>query len=252
MSRVFVIFRYLLSLLVGLPLFAVVVPAQSFSSANAPTGVATAKSVEDVLHQMSDRADVIFVGQVVAIRSHQDRGVASGAVEVDFRVDQAIRGCTVGTYVLREWAGLWAGDAHRYQPGQRLLMMLHAPGASGMSSPVGGMDGAIPIRGVADASQLDAASASAPLPIADLRWLGAKIVHSQAYTLQAELSPTPVTMTQQMARPGTLVAPGELIVTPIASAEDSSSHFSTPAQQAAVTTVVRLLTSWQKVTDDVH
>lgn len=251
MSTVFAIFCYLRSLLAVVLLFAGILQAQTFSSAN-PGSVVAAQSVEDVLHQMSNRADIIFVGQVVAIRSHEDGGAASGTVEVDFRVDQAIRGCTAGTYVLREWAGLWAGDSRRYQPGQRLLMMLHAPGASGMSSPVDGMDGAIPIRGVADASQFAAAPTSAAVPVADLRWLGARIVHSQSYVLQAELTPTPVTIAQQMARPDAVVVPGELIVAPVASREDSSSRFSTPAQQAAVATVVKLLTSWQKVTDDVR
>jgi hypothetical protein len=100
------------------------------------------QTVVDVLHQLSDKADVIFAGQVLAIRRPN-----GGVVEVEFRVDQAIRGCTAGTpYILREWAGLWAGDNQRYRVGQRLLMLLHAPSAAGMSSPIGGLDGAIPIR----------------------------------------------------------------------------------------------------------
>ncbi len=86
------------------------------------------QTVVDILHQFSDKADVIFAGQVLAIRSPN-----GGVVEVEFRVDQAIRGCTAGTpYILREWAGLWAGDNQRYRVGQRLLMLLHAPSAAGM------------------------------------------------------------------------------------------------------------------------
>jgi hypothetical protein len=95
-----------------------------------PGPVVQTQTVVDILHQLSDTADVIFAGQVLAIRRPND-----GVVEVEFRVDQAIRGCTAGTpYVLREWAGLWAGDSQRYRVGQRLLMLLHAPSAAGMSS----------------------------------------------------------------------------------------------------------------------
>ena len=133
--------------------------------------VAQPQTVVDVLHQFSDKADIIFAGQVLAIRRTNN-----GVVEVEFRVDQAIRGCTAGTpYILREWAGLWAGDSQRYRVGQRLLMLLHAPSAAGMSSPVGGLDGAIPIRqgGTAMPPADDAATPAQP-PYVDLRWLGSK------------------------------------------------------------------------------
>ena len=135
------------------------------------------ETVVDILHELSEKADIIFAGQVLAIR-HPD----SGVVEVEFRVDQAIRGCTAGSpYILREWAGLWAGDSQRYRVGQRLLMLLHAPSAAGMSSPVGGLDGAIPIRqgGVANPSA-EVATPPQP-PYVDLRWLGAKLTHAVSY-----------------------------------------------------------------------
>src|ERR1700733_137036 len=70
------------------------------------------ETVVDILHQISDKADVIFAGQVVAIRRPND-----GVVEVEFRVDEAVRGCVAGQpYILREWAGLWAGS-QRYRVG---------------------------------------------------------------------------------------------------------------------------------------
>lgn len=37
------------------------------SAAAAQTSIPTPQTVEDVLHQMSDKADVIFVGQVIAV-----------------------------------------------------------------------------------------------------------------------------------------------------------------------------------------
>jgi hypothetical protein len=132
------------------------------------------ETVVDILHQISDKADVIFAGQVVAIRRPND-----DVVEVEFRVDQAIRGCTVGTlYILREWAGLWAGDTQRYRVGQSLLMLLHAPSAAGMSSPVGGLDGAIPIRQGGAVMPLAGTATPPQPPFVDLRWLGAKLPHA--------------------------------------------------------------------------
>jgi hypothetical protein len=238
------IFRWLHGLL-AVALLATTVAAHS-QALDSSKSAAEAQSVEDVLHQMSDRADVIFVGQVVAIRPHEGDGMGAGFVEVDFEVDQAVRGCSGGAYALREWAGLWSGDANRYRVGQRLLMMLHAPGASGLSSPVGGLDGAIPIRGVADASPLATAAAKPPVPIADLRWLGAKVLHSSSYVLQATLSAAPLTVEQEMA------GSGDAVANPIVATDDGSSRASTPVQQAAVDTVVRLLASWKKATDDVR
>ncbi len=63
-------------------------------------------ATEDALHAMTQMAAVIFAGRVVAIRQPQRAG---GAVEIEFAVEDAIRGVSGGTYVLREWGGLWCG-----------------------------------------------------------------------------------------------------------------------------------------------
>lgn len=246
MFGTFGIFRWLCALPAAMLLLTTVVAYPQAPVSSSSDWLAVAQNVEGVLHQMSDRADVIFVGRVVAIRPHDGDGMGAGFVEVDFEMDQVIRGCTGGGYVLREWAGLWSGNANRYRVGQRLLMMLHAPGASGLSSPVDGLDGAIPIQGVADASPLATGAANPPVPVADLRWLGAKVLHSSSYVLQATLSATPLTVEQQMA------GSGSEVVSRIFAADDGSSHASTPVQQATVDTVVKLLTSWKKATDDVR
>jgi hypothetical protein len=84
---------------------------------------AGSQTVTDVLHQMSDRADIVFMGQVLAVHLPTGASAASGIVEIQFRVDQAIRGCKTGEpYVLREWGGLWVGGSRRYRVGQRLLV----------------------------------------------------------------------------------------------------------------------------------
>jgi hypothetical protein len=148
------------------------------------------QTFEEALHAMSDAAAVVFAGQVVSVRRVEGTGGASGVVEVTFRVERAVRGCSDGgTYVLREWTGLWAGGDPRYRVGQRLMMLLRAPAASGISSPVGGMDGAIPIRGVESelVGVVTSAAAAGPVTMVDLRWVGTGFARSG---LQSSFSPS--------------------------------------------------------------
>jgi hypothetical protein len=181
-------------------------------------------TIEDALHRMSDQAGVVFVGEVIAVRYVAGEGGASGVVEVEFRVDQAVRGCMAGgSYVLREWAGLWSGGDQRYRVGQRLLMLLHTPGSGGVTSPVGGMAGAIPIRGSASWLQAAATASTTPSPVADLRWVGTRLRRSIMYRDAS----TPLANADSAAK-------------------DVTSDSSTAAQQAAVSTVVNMLADWQK------
>ena len=206
------------------------------------------QTVVDILHQLSDKADIIFAGQVLAIRPPND-----GVVEVEFRVDQAVRGCTAGTpYILREWAGLWAGDNQRYRVGQRLLMLMHGPSAIGMSSPIGGLDGAIPIRsGSAATAPEDGVAAPSQPPYVDLRWIGAKIQHTVSY----RNDPVPavkavdlqaLSAAQQLA--GTSALRSIRSPAPATGVSDNAgrSEASVPAQQASVNAVMDMLNLWQK------
>jgi hypothetical protein len=214
------------------------------------------ETVVDVLHGLSDKADVIFAGQVLAIRRPNE-----GVVEVEFRVDQAVRGCVAGTaYILREWAGLWAAGSQRYRVGQRLLMMLHAPSAGGMSSPVGGLDGAIPIRQGGTGNSLADGATPLQSPFVDLRWLGVRLSRVVAYrsgkvrSVEAAdaNSAVPVVarqMSGQMSgQVGAVAEPGSIInAAPIVmSSNASSSEGSVPAQQASVGAVMEMLGSWEK------
>jgi hypothetical protein len=212
------------------------------------------QDVETALHQMSDRADVIFVGQVTAVRRVDGGNVASGVVEVEFRVDQAIRGCTAGVpYVLREWAGLWEVGALRYRVGQRLLMLLHAPGVAGMSSPVDGLDGAIPVvRGGSAPLAGESAGRMSP-PAVDLRWIGIKLLHPVSYSRsgagrgpRAAMAPAlPVARSQTV---GGVAAGAVVEVAPLTvlSAGEGPGMASVPAQQASVDAVVGMLQAWSK------
>lgn len=213
---------------------------------------AGSQTVTDVLHQMADRADIVFMGQVLAVHLPATASPASGTVEIQFRVDQAIRGCKTGEpYVLHEWGGLWAGGSGRYRVGQRLLMFLHAPSAGGMSSPVDGLDGAIPIRQSAMGGTLGENAASAPtLPFVDLRWLGARLPRTISYRSEVV---RPANSFPQLGpaqqRLGKVVASGAgagdvSMILPVG--YTSASDASIPAQQASVNVVLELLTSWQK------
>jgi len=186
-----------------------------------PTQQTLPQTVEDALHYLSDDAGIIFAGEVTAIRTHAGENGASGIVEIDFRVDQAIRGCAAGsTYTLREWYGLWAGSTPRYQPGQRLLVFLHQPGPSGISSPVGGPTGIIPIRGTSSSPQAASSSTTSTPLIADLRWVGA--------LLQRPSAPTEPLVTATTTQPTTVA------------------DTSTATQQAPISVVLGMLASWQK------
>ncbi len=97
-------------------------------------------------------------------------------------------------YVLREWAGLWIGHAPRYRVGARLLMLLYAPGPSGMSAPVGGTDGAIPLLGAGASPVMDASGTmpadaggsgmgvSSSLAV-DMRWVQTNAARTSGGTL---------------------------------------------------------------------
>ncbi len=149
---------------------------------------------EEVLEEMSGRAGVIFAGTVTSVRLPEDGG---GVVEVEFAVSDAVRGVTGGTYVVREWAGLWR-DGARYRVGDRRLMLLHAPGPGGLSSPVNGMDGAIPVApGGVVANAMSGGSGES----VDLRWLEAKTLRGGGYAVEESGTGQGMTPVQDRRRP---------------------------------------------------
>jgi hypothetical protein len=213
---------------------------------------------------MSDKAAVIFVGQVIAVRQQSGDGIASGFVEIQFRVDQAIRGCTTGTsYTLHEWSGLWSGGAQRYRVGQTLLMFLHAPGASGLSSPISGLDGAITIHGTN--SPLLATGSSTGFSVqqgsvADLRWIGAKLLRPTSYRAQSvhfnhrAARPMPFVVSQLAVHAATSkvlnanILSANIPIEPaiLAGQTNSTSVFT---QQSPIQPIIEMLQSWQKAPD---
>lgn len=241
--------RRLFIIVVAFAFSAPVSRAQLSAGTNMPPA-----TLEDALHQMSDKADIIFAGQVIAIRHHDGQGVASGFVEVEFRVDQAVRGCAAGTpYILREWAGLWEGGAARYRVGEQLLMFLHAPGPSGLSSPISGLDGAVPIHG--SASAMVAGAAAAQTPMADLRWVNTHVLHPVSYrTASPHFDHRSGVVVPFLDSHPSVLAKAESAEredVPMTS-EAFSSHASVaiaPVHEASVQSVIGMLRSWQKAPD---
>lgn len=234
-------------LAVGLLLVAAAACAQS----------APPRTVDEALHRMSDEAGVIFAGQVTAIHHETGENGASGVVEVEFRVDQAVRGCAAGTpYVLREWAGLWAGGARRYRIGGRLLMFLRTPGASGLSSPVDGMDGAVPIQG--GESPFLAGGSAVGYPVADLRWVSTEVLRPVVYQSRIVHSDhrsgrvnAPVARRAMVRSAAESVEFTRVFVEPEVANRDPEAAPATK-QQASVASLIAKLKSWQKADDASH
>lgn len=173
---------------------------------------AAPESAEAALQQMVGRAGVIFAGEVMAVRhplgfagSPQD--AAEGMVEVEFQVDLAVAGCVAGSrFTLREWAGLWAGGVERYRVGQRLLMLLHTPDAHGVSSPVDGMDGAMPLVGSGAAPAATDTMTTPGRWLVDLRWVQTHVRREQAGGKEAEPRLGVAIFSEPVVLPGAPVA----------------------------------------------
>ena len=102
----------------------------------------TAPTQEAVLRALFDNAGAIFTGQVTAIRETP----YSSIIEVDFHVEESIRGTQNSTHTLRQWITHPLFLDAPYQLGERNLLFLHALTLSGLSSPVGGQIGEIPLQ----------------------------------------------------------------------------------------------------------
>jgi hypothetical protein len=147
------------------------------------------QATTDELHALTQQAAAIFTGQVVSVTRQEGQAGSGGVVTIDFAVQDAIRGAGGGVYALKEWGGLSPVLAQPFRVGQRYLMLLHATNAAGLSSPVGGADGAIPIGGGAGlATETDGAAgaelrAAGPMEAdgVDLSWIATRVVRTISY-----------------------------------------------------------------------
>ncbi len=109
-------------------------------------------------------------------------------------------------------------------------MLLHSPGVAGLSSPVGGMDGAIPIRGVVNelgiGGVVAAESLATPAETVDLRWVAARMLRGVSYEVG--------------------LTSGTSLGT-VSGASMSAGAGSVASQGASVATVLGMLGDWEKV-----
>lgn len=199
-------------------------------SADAQSIPQTNPATEAALHDMTRLAEVIFAGRVIGVRRHAGTVGAAGTVEVEFAVETAVRGVAGTTYTLREWAGLWAAGDEPFRVGQRYLMLLHAPGASGLSSPIGGADGAIPIHG--EAGPLADSRA------VDLRWIATQVARTIAYRMPLRPTGLPAAMHPYAETMGA-----------DSPTESGSADPLPTTRSASYATVIAALKRWQKDDD---
>lgn len=209
-------------------------------------------STEEALHTMEQQAAVIFAGQVIAVRRLSGASGATGVVEIEFAVDDAVRGVSGNTYTLREWAGMWAAGDQPLRAGQHYLMLLHAPSAAGLSSPVGGMDGAIPIRGGAEEPAVQARAASAPVDarMVDLRWIATRAVRRISYVAAVHPTALPVGVhAEAIAAAPTPNTEATIDLQTCAAVSPAATMIAPAARDAGYATVLTLLRSWVKSGD---
>jgi len=142
------------------PLTAIRLPAPSTSA----PGWEPEHTLGDSLRHLAAHTGVAFVGTVQKIDLPSTP--RTGVVTITFAVEQPILGTAGPTFTLHEWAGLWTLGRQRYNLGQRAIFLFHPPNAAGLSSPVDGMEGVIPlIPTSADAT-----------PLLDMRRLGTRVL----------------------------------------------------------------------------
>ncbi len=149
----------------------------SFAAAQSSDQVVAERVLGPRWKQLSRRAGMIFAGTVLSAATQgatnqsltaqtgaADRTVpgATPAVELSFRVDEAIAGVERGQILtIHEWAGAWS--MHRpMSKGQHILIFLYPPSRLGLTSPVGGPLGQIALdpsgKNVSDYAQRTAAA----------------------------------------------------------------------------------------------
>jgi hypothetical protein len=203
---------------------------------------------------MAQQAAVIFAGEVVGVRRVDGLDGATGVVEIEFAVDDAVRGVSGSTYTLREWAGLWTAGDQSLRAGQHYLMLLHAPSAAGLSSPVGSADGAIPIRGepaepaLAEPGRGSRAVGGTAVDgrTVDLRWIATRVVrpasNRSASVAHPTALPVPVHAEAMMPTPAQETAPTD--GSPAGNGASVDAADALAAQDAGYATVLALLRSW--------
>jgi hypothetical protein len=206
--RIFLLIGYIVWALIAGPAEAQQPTAQAIHSAPIALTPATTsapgwspdRTLGDALRHLADHAGVAFVGRVQKIEppSPDHQGVAV----ITFEVLQPVAGSPGPVYTVREWAGLWTMGRQRYTLGQRALFFFHPVNAAGLTSPVDGMEGVVPlVPTTADTS-----------PLLDTRRLATRIVRSVGDPLPNG-GASAIALTDAVAvltRPGAMLEPAVL------------------------------------------
>lgn len=118
----------------------------SFAIAQAPLAYRSVRLPASSLRLLTRNSGYIFDGTVLSVeRVADNETTGSDAVQITFRVKQAIAGTQNGQILkIREWSGLW-NSGPRYRLGERLLLFLYPASKLGFTSPVGGALGRFPV-----------------------------------------------------------------------------------------------------------
>jgi hypothetical protein len=103
---------------------------------------------------------MIFSGVVLQIQRS-----ASGATQITFRVETAIRGVRRGQTVrISEWNGLW-NSGERYVKGEHVMLFLYPKSKLGLTSPVGGKAGRYSVNATGQVLVPEPLKGIRPVPI---------------------------------------------------------------------------------------
>jgi len=164
-------------LLAGCQTYAATLQFEPASGSPQPAASTTA-----LLQQMEAQSGRIFLGTVTSIRlagAAENAAVpewpdGSRVVEITIAVEECVAGCKAGSVVMREWASMWRGRPHRYVVGQRAVWILYPENAAGVTSPVRGMLGVLPVR-IATTSTAGSKVAKQNV---DLRWVQSQVLRA--------------------------------------------------------------------------
>jgi hypothetical protein len=95
---------------------------------------------------MARKSGYIFSGTVTGVDPTPPTVNGVTTIQITLRVEQAVRGVTVGQSLsFREWAGVW-NSGERYRIGEHVFLFLYPPSKLGLTSPVGGPMGRLAIN----------------------------------------------------------------------------------------------------------
>ncbi len=179
---------------------------------------------------MSDRAAVAFVGRVTAVRR------VPGKVEIEFHVEQVVRGCSAGDVCAARVGWALGGERCALPSGTAETDAAPCAGSGRDELSVDGLDGALPVYGAGPEGDL-----------VDLRWVGTKLQRPVVYAAAAA--------------PVAVQGAGSVVVTASSAVGIASNsapamasnvpQSSIPAQAAGISLVVGLLRGWSPAADEV-